>query len=70
MAIVYIDKCRYEIQEQKNVLVWYTSIYQPTSSTTNTQKCMQVNRKNMIPVVKVTINTFFLYTNLTFCGRI
>jgi hypothetical protein len=24
--ILYIDKCRYEIQEQKEVPVWYTGI--------------------------------------------
>jgi hypothetical protein len=28
MAIVYTDKCWYEIQEQKEVSVWYTNIYQ------------------------------------------
>jgi hypothetical protein len=33
MDIVYIDKCRYEIQEQKEVPVWYTGIYRPISST-------------------------------------
>jgi hypothetical protein len=29
MDIVYIVKCWYEIQEYKEVMVWYTSIYQP-----------------------------------------
>jgi hypothetical protein len=24
MDIMYIDKCRYDIQEQKEVTVWYT----------------------------------------------
>jgi hypothetical protein len=33
MDIVYIDKSRYEIQEQKDVPVWYNSIHQPISST-------------------------------------
>jgi hypothetical protein len=33
MDIVYTDKCRYEIQEQKEVPVWYTGIYRPISST-------------------------------------
>jgi hypothetical protein len=33
MDIVYTDKCWYEIQEQKEVLVWYTSMYQPILST-------------------------------------
>jgi hypothetical protein len=33
MDIVCIDKCRYEIQEQKEVSVWYTVIYRPISST-------------------------------------
>jgi hypothetical protein len=28
MDIVYIDKCRYEIQEQKEVPVWYTGTFQ------------------------------------------
>jgi hypothetical protein len=27
------DKCRHEIQEQKEVPVWYTGIYRPISST-------------------------------------
>jgi hypothetical protein len=27
--MVYSDKCRYEVQEQKGVPVWYTGIYQP-----------------------------------------
>jgi hypothetical protein len=27
MGILYVDKCRYEIQEQKEVPVWYTGIY-------------------------------------------
>jgi hypothetical protein len=27
MDISYFDKCRYEIQEQKEVPVWYTGIY-------------------------------------------
>jgi hypothetical protein len=31
--VIYIDKCRYEIQEQKEVPVWYICIYRPTSST-------------------------------------
>jgi hypothetical protein len=31
MDIIYIDKCRYEIQEQE-VSVWYTGIYRPVSS--------------------------------------
>jgi hypothetical protein len=33
MDIVYIDKCRYEIQEQKEVPVRYTGIYRRISST-------------------------------------
>jgi hypothetical protein len=31
--VVYNDKCRYEIQEEKDDLVWYTVIYRPISST-------------------------------------
>jgi hypothetical protein len=31
--LVYIDKCQYEIQEQKEVPVWYTGIYRPISRT-------------------------------------
>jgi hypothetical protein len=27
--ITYIDKCRYEIQKEKGVPVWYTGIYRP-----------------------------------------
>jgi hypothetical protein len=33
MDILCIDKCRYEIQEQKEVPLWYTGIYQFISST-------------------------------------
>jgi hypothetical protein len=33
MGIVYIDKCRYEVQEQKEVPVWYTGIYRSILST-------------------------------------
>jgi hypothetical protein len=33
MGVVYTDKCRFEFQEQKEVLVWYTAIYRPVSST-------------------------------------
>jgi hypothetical protein len=33
MDVVYVDKFRYEIQEQKEVPVWYTGIYRPISST-------------------------------------
>jgi hypothetical protein len=29
MDIVYIDKWRYEIQEQKEVPLWYTGIIDP-----------------------------------------
>jgi hypothetical protein len=36
--ITYIDKCQYEIQEQKEVRAWYTSIYQPISGTGNKKK--------------------------------
>jgi hypothetical protein len=30
----------------------------------HSQKCKQVNRKDAMPFAKVTITTFFLYTNL------
>jgi hypothetical protein len=30
--MVYTEKCRYEIQERKEVPVWYTGIYRPNSS--------------------------------------
>jgi hypothetical protein len=33
MDRVYIDKCPYEIQEQKEAPVWYTVVYRPISST-------------------------------------
>jgi hypothetical protein len=32
MDRVYIDKCQYEIQEQKEAPVWYTVVYRPISS--------------------------------------
>jgi hypothetical protein len=33
MNAVHIEKCRYEIQELKDVPVWYTGKYRPISST-------------------------------------
>jgi hypothetical protein len=33
MDMAYTDKCRYEIQEQKEVPVWYAGIHWPISST-------------------------------------
>jgi hypothetical protein len=33
MDVAYIDKCRYEIQGQKEVPVWYTATYRPISRT-------------------------------------
>jgi hypothetical protein len=33
MDIVYIDNCRYEIQEQKEVPVWCNGIYRSISRT-------------------------------------
>jgi hypothetical protein len=30
---IYIDKCLYEVQEQKEVPVWYTGIYRSILST-------------------------------------
>jgi hypothetical protein len=33
MVVVYIDFCRCEIQEEKEIPVWYTGIYRPISST-------------------------------------
>jgi hypothetical protein len=32
----------------------------------DTQRCMQVSRRNIMPVVKVSITTFFLYTDLNY----
>jgi hypothetical protein len=29
MDVVYVDVCRYEIQELKDIPVWYTGIYRP-----------------------------------------
>jgi hypothetical protein len=36
MNVVHIEKCRYEIQELKDVPVWYTGKYRPISSTGST----------------------------------
>jgi hypothetical protein len=36
MDLVYINKCWYGIQEQKEVPVWYVGIYRPISSTVDT----------------------------------
>jgi hypothetical protein len=38
MDKVYIDKCRYEIQVQKEVAVCYTGIYRPISSNVHSDK--------------------------------
>jgi hypothetical protein len=38
MDILYIDKCRYEILEQKGVSVWYTGIYLPNNTNTSSLK--------------------------------
>jgi hypothetical protein len=37
MDIIYIDKFRCEIQEQKEVPVWYTGIYRSISNAVLTQ---------------------------------
>jgi hypothetical protein len=33
MDVAYIEKCWYEIEEQGEVPVWYTSIFLPISNT-------------------------------------
>jgi hypothetical protein len=38
MDVVYIGKHRYEIQEQKEVPVWYTGTYRPISNTVVNQE--------------------------------
>jgi hypothetical protein len=38
MDILYIDKWWYEIQELKEVSVWFTGIYRPIASTGWTYK--------------------------------
>jgi hypothetical protein len=38
MDILYVDKCRYEIQEYKENLVCYTGIYLPYSRTLYSNK--------------------------------
>jgi hypothetical protein len=43
MDRVYIDKCRYEIQEQNYVPIWYTGIYRPIS-TTDPKACYNVHK--------------------------
>jgi hypothetical protein len=51
MDIVYIDKCRYEIQEQKEVPVRYTGIYRPISSTEYKScliVCIKISLKRVI----------------------
>jgi hypothetical protein len=40
MDVDYIDKCRYELQEQKNVPLWYTDIYWPISRIEFAQSCL------------------------------
>jgi hypothetical protein len=39
MDVVYIDKCRYDIQEEEELPVWYTGIPR-TISSTNTEVCL------------------------------
>jgi hypothetical protein len=62
MDIVYIDKCRYEIQEPKTVPIWYIGIYRPISSMHTTSGglynlCLSVERtvkmKNLICLLHI-----------------
>jgi hypothetical protein len=38
---ICIDKCRYEIQEEKDVPVWYAGIYLPISSNVFKRKILK-----------------------------
>jgi hypothetical protein len=49
MYMLYIDKCRYEMQEQK-VPVWYTGIYRLISSTGDTHEMNAYNASVRQPV--------------------
>jgi hypothetical protein len=58
---VYIEKCRYEIAEQKEVLVWYTGIYRPISSTDYTFMCFiyseEFDKEIVISMASVALRT-------------
>jgi hypothetical protein len=62
MDIVYIDKCRYEIQEQKEVPVWYTGIYRPISST-EYKSCLIVCIKISLRLIYETGYNWSVYQN-------
>jgi hypothetical protein len=48
--IVYIIKCRYEIQEQKEISVWCTGIYLPILSTGYLQSIKYTSRSSGMPI--------------------
>jgi hypothetical protein len=51
-CIIYVDKCRYEIREQKEVPVRYTGIYRPISSTL----CKRARRGGIVGTVLTKLN--------------
>jgi hypothetical protein len=52
MDIIYTDKCRYEIQEQKEVPVWYPGTYRSILSiTTTTVKIYNKQTTGMFRVI-------------------
>jgi hypothetical protein len=57
MYIIYIDKSRYEVQEQKEVSVWYTGIYLHISST-------GLDARELFEI-QVFVNLLFVYNKNT-----
>jgi hypothetical protein len=53
-----IDKCRYEIQEQKGIPVWYTGIHRPISNTGYRFKSYDLK-------FRVYNEFYFMYHNVT-----
>jgi hypothetical protein len=59
MVIVYTDKCRYEIQEQKEVSVWYTGPFRALV------KCTNYENVFVLPLFTVLRPRIFLMTRLS-----
>jgi hypothetical protein len=64
MDIVNIDKCRYEVQEQKEVPIWYAGMYRPIWSTACT---VQRHYRLTIPLRQTTAQSSHLKNSNGIC---
>jgi hypothetical protein len=70
MVIVYIDKCRYKIQEKKEFPVWYTSKYRFIWSAGNIVVYAEnhtklINKNKGLLIVKTDGTVYSYYPSLT-----